>query len=210
MIKSILYTLLLSTLPICLSQSGKQSQDGELLGKAIEYFQSEKYHEAMILFRQLDASYRLNPRFKAYLGVCFYYEWDYDKATAYLDESIPHLHAFAPHERSFYYYADAESHFHLKQYDKAITLYEMMLNVCYPNERGEALYKLGLSYAFTGKWRNSYDYLSSSLAYYHTCDNGRQTARISQIKNMMAGCRQHIDIETDTTDSINIVNIHTK
>ncbi|ETD21501.1 MULTISPECIES: tetratricopeptide repeat protein [Prevotellaceae] len=210
MFRNLLYILLISVLPAYAWQPEKQHNDSEQLGKAIEYFQSEKYHEAMIIFRQLDKTYRLNPRFKAYLGVCFYYEWDYEKAATHLDESIPQLGSFAPHERSFYYYADAESHFNLKQYAEAIPLYEMMLTVCYPNERAEALFKLGLCYAFTDKWNNSYDYLTSSLAYYETFDNSRQKARISQIKNMLGGCMQHLDIENDTINGTNIFNIHTR
>lgn len=35
--------------------------------------------------------YRLNPRYKAYLGVCYYYAWDYENAVKHLSYAIPKL-----------------------------------------------------------------------------------------------------------------------
>ena len=84
-----------------------QTADSEQLGRAIDYFQSGKYHEARLILQRLDGRYRLNPRFRAYLGVCHYYAWAYAEAAACLDSVIPRLSAFAPQERSFYCYADA-------------------------------------------------------------------------------------------------------
>ena len=55
-----------------------KQKDAELLGKALEYFASQKYHECLLILQGLDKQYRLNPRYKAYLGVCYYYDWDYD------------------------------------------------------------------------------------------------------------------------------------
>ena len=92
----------------------------EQLTHAMEYFSSGKYHEALLLFQKLDKKYDLNPRFHAYMGVCYYYDWEYKKACEYLDEAIPKLDAYAPHERSVYYYAAAESHFNLEQYAEAL------------------------------------------------------------------------------------------
>ena len=74
--------LLLTVMPID-AQRRQKSEDAEQLGRAMEYFSSGKYHEALLLFQKLDDEYELNPRFKAYLGVCYYYEWNYEKATAY-------------------------------------------------------------------------------------------------------------------------------
>ena len=111
--------LLLTVMPID-AQRRQKSEDAEQLGRAMEYFSSGKYHEALLLFQKLDDEYELNPRFKAYLGVCYYYEWNYEKATAYLDSVITKLDVYAPHERSFYYFADAESHFNLGHYRKCI------------------------------------------------------------------------------------------
>ena len=107
-----------------LSLSAQKSKDSEDLGKALDYFTSQKYHEALLIFQRLDKAYQLNPRFKAYIGLCYFNEWDYEMAAKYLDNAIPRLDAFAPHERSVYYYTAGESHFNMKQYEKAIPLYE--------------------------------------------------------------------------------------
>ena len=63
--------LLLMVLPAD-AQRRQKSEDAEQLGRAMEYFSSGKYHEALLLFQKLDDEYELNPRFKAYLGVCYY------------------------------------------------------------------------------------------------------------------------------------------
>ena len=102
----------------------------EQLGKALEYFTSQKYHECLMIMQDLEKQYRLNPRYKAYLGVCYYYEWDYEQTVRCLDPVIPLLENFAPQERSFYCWADAESHFGLQQYESALPLYEQMLSLC--------------------------------------------------------------------------------
>ncbi|MBQ2523387.1 MAG: hypothetical protein II541_04205, partial [Prevotella sp.] len=81
------------------------SADTEMLGKALDYFQGGKFHESLLLFEKLDKKYKLNPRFRAYMGVCYYYDWDYEKACEYLDSMIPQMAPFAPHERSVYYYS---------------------------------------------------------------------------------------------------------
>ena len=116
------------------------SADTEMLGKALDYFQGGKFHESLLLFEKLDKKYKLNPRFRAYMGVCYYYDWDYEKACEYLDSMIPQMAPFAPHERSVYYYSNAESHFNLGQYEEAKAYYEQMLNVCYDNEKSDGLY----------------------------------------------------------------------
>ena len=156
---------------------------------AIEYFQSGKYHEALLLFERLDEAYKLNPRFRAYMGVCYYYEWSYEQACKYLDATIPQLSEFSPHERSVYYFSDAESHFNLKEYDKSIPLYEEFLNVCYDNEKPEALFHLGFCYMFLNDYYNARDYFESSLSYYQRFRNtADQQSRIQQIQNMIQGC----------------------
>lgn len=105
----------------CLNTLIAQTKDSDtqLLGKALEYFQSEKYHESLLIFQDLDRRYKLNPRFRAYIGLCYYYEWDYKKATKYFDVVIAKLGGLAPHELSVYLYAAGESYFQLKKYDKA-------------------------------------------------------------------------------------------
>jgi tetratricopeptide (TPR) repeat protein len=73
----------------------------EQLTHAMEYFSSGKYHEALLLFQKLDKKYDLNPRFHAYMGVCYYYDWEYKKACEYLDEAIPKLDAMRPTSVAF-------------------------------------------------------------------------------------------------------------
>ena len=82
--------LILSTL----SSVNAQVRESEKLGKAIEYFGGQKYHEALILFEGLAKKYRLNPRFYAYMGVCYFKEQDYAHASEVLDSIIPHLEPF--------------------------------------------------------------------------------------------------------------------
>ena len=95
--------------------------DTRMLGKAVDYFASGKYHEALTLFVKLDKKYKLNPRFMAYIGICYYHEQEYTQACRYLDTSIPSLSIYAPAERGIYYHAAADSHFKLEQYAEAIS-----------------------------------------------------------------------------------------
>jgi len=175
---------------VCVSAQ-KKHEDTEKLGMALEYFTSGKYHEALLLFRKLDKDYKLNARFRAYIGVCYYYEWEYKKAVEYLDETIPQLDALSPHERNVYYYADAESHFYLGHYRDAIPLYERVLTVCYDNEKGDAFYRLGFCYMFLEDWANARDCFRSAGLYYKQFRNSPDlSARIIQIDNMIRGCEK--------------------
>jgi tetratricopeptide (TPR) repeat protein len=166
----------------------EKPSDSELLGKAIEYFQSGKFHEALLLFDKLDNRYKLNPRFRAFLAVCYYYDWDDEKTCELLDSLIPQLEPFAPHERSIYYYINAESHFNLKQYDKAVPYYEQALNVCYNNEKPDAFYRMGYCYLFNGDTLTAYDYMRSALAYYQQFRNREaDQPRMAQLEKMVRG-----------------------
>ena len=107
-----LLLILLCFVSVSAFSQGKKA-DTEALGRALEYFQSQKYHEALLIFQRLDQSYKLNARYKAYIGLCYYYDWDYKKATEYFDTFLPKLSMLAPEERALYYYADGESHFRL-------------------------------------------------------------------------------------------------
>ena len=166
----------------------QKTEDSSKLGKAIDYFAGGKFHEALMLLADIDKKYELNPRFKGYLGVCYYHEWDYGKACQYLDKALPQLEIYAPHERSVYYGAAAESHFMLSQYDVAIPLYEKQLLVCFANERGDVLYRLGLCYMFKEKWQNAADYLESAIDYYKRFTGSTTNARIIQAEKMRWGC----------------------
>lgn len=160
--------------------------DSELFGKAIEYFQSGKFHEALLNFDKLDGRYKLNPRFRAFMAVCYYYDWNDEKTCEYLDSLIPQLEPFAPHERSIYYYVNAESHFNLKQYDQALDYYEKVLSVCYNNEKPDAFYRMGYCHLFNNDTVKAFDYFNSALDYYRLYRNTEKDApRIAQIERIV-------------------------
>ena len=170
------------------AQATNDMPDTHKLGMALDYFAGGKYHEALMMFLKIDKKYKLNPRFKAYIGVCYYHEWEYEEACKYLDEAIPELDAFAKSERNVYYNVAAESHFELKEYDEAIPLYEKQLLVCHDNEKGDVFYRLGFCYMFKEKWQNAADYFRASLAYYERFPRPDVSSRISQLGAMINGC----------------------
>ena len=186
------FMLLLACLAVqpATAQRRQKSEDAEQLGRAIEYFSSGKYHEALLIFQKLDKAYDLNPRFKAYMGVCYYYEWDYEKSTQYFDAVVDSLGVYAPHERSFYYYADAESHFNLGHYKQCIPLYEKQLSVCYDNEKGDAWYKIGFCHMFLEDWEKAHEAFQNALSCYEQYRNTPDMkARITQIRKMLPGIK---------------------
>ena len=202
----------ITSLPCEMSMADDEPRDPERLGMAIEYFQSGKYHEALLIFEKLDQEYELNARYHAYMGVCCYYEWLYEDACRYLDEAIPQLDAFAPHERSVYYYCNGESHFQLHQYKEAIPYFERALTVCYENEKGDIHYRLGLCHMFAEEWQDAHDHYQNALDNYLTySDTPDMRARIYQTAHMMKGCESHLkkglteaDFGAAVADSIHI------
>ena len=62
------FLLALCFLPLQAQRRQPSSSDREMLDKAIDYFASQKYHEALLLFEKLDERFRLNPRYLAYMG----------------------------------------------------------------------------------------------------------------------------------------------
>ena len=132
-------------------KKGDRKADAEQLARALDYFSSEKFHECLVLLQPLNRRYKLNPRYRAYLAVCLYYEWEYAEAIRLFDEVIPQLQGLAPHELSLYYWMDAESNFALQQYDRALPLYEKMLPVCWENEKPDAYYRLGFCHLFAAE-----------------------------------------------------------
>lgn len=173
------------------SQADRTEASREL-GIAIDYFQGGKYHEALLILARLDSTYRLNPRFRAYTGLCYYYENDYMNATRLLDAALPSLTAFSPQERSVYYRADADSHFNLEQYDEALAAYDSLTMLCADNEKPEAYFRKGFIYVSRRQWLDALRDLQSSLVYYEQYLPGEK-ARIAQIRNMIAGCCEQID-----------------
>lgn len=128
-----------------------RKEDAEQLARALDYFASEKFHECLVLLQPLNRRYKLNPRYRAYLAVCLYYEWEYAEAIRLFDEVIPLLQGVAPHELSLYYWMDAESYFALQQYDRALPLYGKMLPLCRDNEKPDAYYRLGFCHLFAAE-----------------------------------------------------------
>ena len=132
-------------------KKGDRKADAEQLARALDYFASEKFHECLMLLQPLNRRYKLNPRYRAYLAVCLYYEWEYAEAIRLFDEVIPLLQGVAPHELSLYYWMDAESYFALQQYDRALPLYGKMLPLCRDNEKPDAYYRLGFCHLFAAE-----------------------------------------------------------
>lgn len=182
---------LVSSPPVSAQKS--KSPDTEKLGKALEYFTSGMYHESLLLFSALDKEYTLNARFHAFMGLCYYYEWDYQQTCTYLDEAIPKIESLAPHERSVYFFANAESHFLLEQYAEAIPYYEQHILLCYPNEKADSFYRIGFCYMFNEDWANALENFESALAYYTRHPQVKYAPlRIPQLKTMIKGCSEKL------------------
>lgn len=169
----------------------ERQQASHDLNIALDYFQSGKYHEALIILARLDSTYNLNPRIRAYTGLCYYYDNDFKHASEILDQALPDLTAFSPQERSVYYHADADSHFILTEYDKAKASYDSLITLCPNNEKPEAYYRLGFIYVYKEDWLNALDNLQSALFYYREFLPDEK-ARIAQIRNMIEGCCEKI------------------
>lgn len=172
-------------------QAPAQTSPSHDLGIALDYFQSGKYHEALAILAPLDSTYNLNPRFRAYTGLCYYYDNDFKNAARLLDASLPRLTAFSPQERSVYYHAEADSHFILQQYDEAQAAYDSLLVLCADKEKSEAYYRLSFIFIYKKEWINALDNLQSALVYYQRFLPDEK-ARIAQIRNMIEGCCEQI------------------
>lgn len=199
--------------PTFQEKKGDRKADAEQLARALDYFSSEKFHECLVLLQPLNRRYKLNPRYRAYLAVCLYYEWEYDEAVKLFDEVIPLLQGVAPHELSLYYWMDAESYFALQQYDRALPLYEKMLPLCRDNEKPDAYYRMGFCHLFAAesseassseKVSGSSESSGSSVAerkkakecfelslegYLKYRNTPNEKARIAQIRHMIGGLK---------------------
>lgn len=179
-------------------KKGDRKEDAEQLARALDYFASEKFHECLVLLQPLNRRYKLNPRYRAYLAVCLYYEWEYAEATRLFDEVIPLLQGLAPHELSLYYWMDAESYFALQQYTRALPLYEKMLPVCWENEKPDAYYRMGFCHLFAAeasgasnverkKAKECFELSLEGYLKYRNTPN--EKARIAQIRHMIGGLK---------------------
>lgn len=179
-------------------KKGDRKADAEQLARALDYFASEKFHECLVLLQPLNRRYKLNPRYRAYLAVCLYYEWEYAEATRLFDEVIPLLQGLAPHELSLYYWMDAESNFALQQYARALPLYEKMLPLCRDNEKPDAYYRMGFCHLFAAesseasneerkKAKECFELSLEGYLKYRNTPN--EKARIAQIRHMLGGLK---------------------
>ncbi len=167
------------------------------MGIAIDYFQSGKYHEALLYFARLDSLYRLNPRFRAYTALCYYYDGDNRHAVRIFDVVLPQLTAFSPSERSVYYRANADAHQQLGQLDEAAAAYDSLLVLCHDNEKAEAYFQRGVIRTQQQQWLSALDDLAlddlqSALVCYRRFQPEAK-ARIAQIRNMIVGCCDNIN-----------------
>lgn len=179
-----------------------QMTDKDKLARALDYFQGNKWHEALLLLEPLDKEYDLNARYRAYMGICYYHEWQYDKATQYLDSVMADVVVYSPQERSSYYYADAESHFQLGQYARAIPLYRLNLQVCQPNEQGEQHFKIAMAHLQLQQYAEALDEFLLSQDCYLAHPVPESKARLAQIKHMATGIRRQLSNGKDTTPKV--------
>lgn len=171
-------------------KKGDRKEDAEQLARALDYFASEKFHECLVLLQPLNRRYKLNPRYRAYLAVCLYYEWEYAEAIRIFDEVLPQLQGLAPHELSLYYWMDAESYFALQQYDRALPLYGKMLPLCRDNEKPDAYYRMGFCHLFAEERKKAKECFELSLEGYLKYRNTpKEKARIAQIRHMIGGLK---------------------
>lgn len=192
-------------------KKGDRKEDAEQLARALDYFASEKFHECLVLLQPLNRRYKLNPRYRAYLAVCLYYEWEYAEAIRLFDEVLPLLQGLAPHELSLYYWMDAESYFALQQYDRALPLYGKMLPLCRDNEKPDAYYRLGFCHLFAAESSGASEKASGSSessgssaeerkkakecfelsleGYLKYRNTPNEKARIAQIRHMIGGLK---------------------
>ena len=111
--------------------------DAEKLSRAVEYFQSGKYHEG-----------------------------EYERAIEALEPILSKLKAFAPHELAVYYYSVADSYFRLNKYIDAVPFYEKHTLLCYNNEKGDSLFRIGICYRCLGDIEIAQEYFVEALAYF--------------------------------------------
>ena len=170
-----------------------QSVDADRLGKAISYFQSQKYSEALSLFQDLDGNYNLNPRFRAYYALCLYQTDHLKESAALFDEVLPQLSALSPQERAVYVFAAAESHFAIGHYTQAFDYYGQHLPLCRNNERGDAYFKMAFCSLQTENYVAAYDLLQQAISYYEAYNPSPSLeARKHQIATMLIGAEAQI------------------
>ena len=191
--KCILFIITAISLLTTLETRAQNLTDNDRLEMAIDYFQSSKYNEALNIFEDLERRHKLNPRYLAYMGLCYYYEWEFKKAYEHFEKSLPALEKFSPQELSVYHFACAESYFALEKYNEATPFYEKALSLCYDNEKGDIYFRLGFCYIQREEWQRARNYLQLSQNFYLSHRNTEDLqARLRQIENMIQGCTDKI------------------
>lgn len=185
------------------SSNADKAIDTELLGRAVEYYQSEKYHECIITFNKLQKHYKLNPRFMAYLGFCYYKEKQYEEAVKCLKDGIHELKAYSPKEQAVFIYSCAESYFNLQRYEDAITYYRLALPHTEGNDKADILFHTAFSYYLQENFQAAQPLFSEALALYksNTSSNDElHVARLRQTETMLKGLKKIINQENPSTD----------
>lgn len=203
------YRYFLLTILLCFStlaafskeKPGREdSSSQEQLTKALEYFQGGKYHEAILCFTKLQKRYRLNPRFKAYLGMCYYKEGMYEEAVENLKEGIPALSSYSPKEQAVYSYYCAESLFEMGDYTESLHYYDLTLSNVQGNDRADVLFHTAFAYylrdGVTPKTAPQLiTYLTEALTLYEanvSTSTELQHARLQQTRTMLAGLNKMV------------------
>lgn len=185
--------LLMLAMPAVSGYCNDRSGEVELLGKAIEYYQGGKYHESILAFEKLNKTYKLNPRFTAYLGMSYYKEMQYEEAVKYLKRCLPDLQAYSPYEQAVYTYSCAESLFHLERYAESIKYYEQALPLVSGNDRGDVLFHNAFAHYLTqGETAEVMRLFSEALTAYKanaTDATALQVARLRQTETMLRGMK---------------------
>ena len=174
---------------------GENTSSQEQLTKALEYFQGGKYHEAILCFTKLQKRYKLNPRFLAYLGMCYYKEGMYEEAIENLREGIPALSSYSPKEQAVYSYYCAESLFEIGEYTESLHYYDLTLSNVQGNDRADVLFHTAFAYylrdgASPGNAPQLITYLSEAQSLYEANTSSStelQHARLQQTRTMLAG-----------------------
>ena len=167
--RTVLIALLL--LGSCIARA--QLTETEMLGRAIEYFGSQKYQEALITFNQLEQTRRLSARMLAYKGVCYYRLEMYADAITTLSQVASSMSSYSPHEQAVYYYAWGESHFQLGHYFECIPCLKEAIGVCPMSDKAEIFYRLGFASTMISEYEDAIEYFSSADSLYEKCVMGR-------------------------------------
>ena len=174
---------------------GENTSSQEQLTKALEYFQGGKYHEAILCFTKLQKRYKLNPRFLAYLGMCYYKEGMYEEAIENLREGIPALSSYSPKEQAVYSYYCSESLFEIGEYTESLHYYNLTLSNVQGNDRADVLFHTAFAYylrdgASADNAPQLITFLSEAQSLYEANTSSStelQHARLQQTRTMLAG-----------------------